>query len=311
MREVIEKTIGESIQRSIEPFMRALLKSIKLVKDEIDSVGGELEAYSKESSGRLNDLSKVLQSIYEYLQELKATQGERELKPLVVSSSGQQEDLETIIERKVKAIIDPIGKVMQKILDQQIALLNNLEKVIEILKSFEEKGSFMPRPISGDLSAPLVEESEAEENVTVDSSKDIDILFSRLEEATKDLLEETRAVEAEEKETLELKKDTIEMEKGIEEEVTEEKETAFEQTSGEEQQTSGETLKVPEKLTSKEPTVDQLQERAAEIDREITDLTFDRMRGLLSEEEYQERKANLMKEKEELKRKIEELASKL
>jgi len=300
IREVMEKVIGESIQRSIEPFMRALLKSIKLVKDEIDSIGGELETYSKESSGRLSDLSKILQSIYERIQELKAAQGERELQLSMVSSLSQQGDLEAIIERKVKAIIEPIGRAMQKILDQQIALLDNIEKVIETLKNIEEKSGFGSKLISGALSLPLAEEreeSKTEEDTTVDNSKGV--LFSQLEEAVKSLSGEMKIVEAKEGETLELKESGVDKKKEVEEEITEEGAAAFEQASKE-------TPTVVEELT-----LDKLQERVAEIDREITDLTFDRMRGILSEAEYQEKKANLMKEKEELKKKIEEVASKV
>ncbi|MBS7246788.1 MAG: hypothetical protein QXN15_00515 [Candidatus Jordarchaeales archaeon] len=300
IREVMEKVIGESIQRSIEPFMRALLKSIKLVKDEIDSIGGELETYSKESSGRLSDLSKILQSIYERIQELKAAQGERELQLSMVSSLSQQGDLEAIIERKVKAIIEPIGRAMQKILDQQIALLDNIEKVIETLKNIEEKSGFGSKLISGALSLPLAEEreeSKTEEDTTVDNSKGV--LFSQLEEAVKSLSGEMKIVEAKEGETLELKESGVDIKKEVEEEITEEGAAAFEQASKE-------TPTVVEELT-----LDKLQERVAEIDREITDLTFDRMRGILSEAEYQEKKANLMKEKEELKKKIEEVASKV
>ncbi|MEM3664818.1 MAG: hypothetical protein QXW47_00100 [Candidatus Jordarchaeales archaeon] len=300
IREVMEKVIGESIQRSIEPFMRALLKSIKLVKDEIDSIGGELETYSKESSGRLSDLSKILQSIYERIQELKAAQGERELQLSMVSSLSQQGDLEAIIERKVKAIIEPIGRAMQKILDQQIALLDNIEKVIETLKNIEEKSGFGSKLISGALSLPLAEEreeSKTEEDTTVDNSKGV--LFSQLEEAVKSLSGEMKIVEAKEGETLELKESGVDIKKEVEEEITEEGTAAFEQASKE-------TPTVVEELT-----LDKLQERVAEIDREITDLTFDRMRGILSEAEYQEKKANLMKEKEELKKKIEEVASKV
>ena len=300
IREVMEKVIGESIQRSIEPFMRALLKSIKLVKDEIDSIGGELETYSKESSGRLSDLSKILQSIYERIQELKAAQGERELQLSMVSSLSQQGDLEAIIERKVKAIIEPIGRATQKILDQQIALLDNIEKVIETLKNIEEKSGFGSKLISGALSLPLAEEreeSKTEEDTTVDNSKGV--LFSQLEEAVKSLSGEMKIVEAKEGETLELKESGVDIKKEVEEEITEEGAAAFEQASKE-------TPTVVEELT-----LDKLQERVAEIDREITDLTFDRMRGILSEAEYQEKKANLMKEKEELKKKIEEVASKV
>lgn len=300
MRDVMEKIIGESIQRSVEPFMRALLKSIKLVKDEIDSIGGELETYSKESSGRLSDLSKILQSIYESIQELKATQGEKELQLSMISSSSQQEELESIIERKVKAIIEPIGRAMQKILDQQNALLDNIEKVIETLKNIEERSGFGSKLIPETLPSSLTEVteerggSEIREGTITDNSKGV---FSRLEEAVKGLSGEVKITEAKE-ETLELKESGVEIEKEVKEEITEEDMTASEQT-------------LKEAKVVEEPTLDKLQERISEIDREITDLTFDRMRGLLSEDEYQEKKANLIKEKENLKKKIEEIASKV
>lgn len=309
LKDVMEKTIGESVQKSVEPFMRALLKSIKLVKDEAASIGAELETHSRESSGRMNELLNLLKSIYEHIQRLEEVQSGRELQPSMISPLSKQEDLETIIEGKVKSVLEPTEKVMQKILDQQITLTNTIEKMIETLKGIEKGILELKSSTSRSLGLlPLGEEhEEAEESAPADASKGA--LFSRLEEAVKALSEETETIRGTEEEGI------LETE-----EAREEAAPSFEQVKVEGQGLQSQPGAIGGAAPSfeqtprwtptatEEETIDSLQERIAEIDREVTDLTFDRMRGILSEEEYQEKKAELMRKREELKKRVEELA---
>lgn len=288
LRNVIERAIGESVQRSMEPFMRALLKSIKIIRDEAASIGAELETRSKEFLSQLNELSNFLRTIYEHVERIEKAQSEAGQQQPTTPLS-EQRDLGSIVESRVRIFVEPLGKTLQKIVDQQITLINTIEKLVGKMENIERdilefKASTPRLPIQ--LGSDTNEE---EAKVTSDVSKSE--VFSKLEGAVKTLLEKTEEAEhvgeAEEEEETEIEEHLIEFE---------------------EQALQPVLREVP---AGEELTIDKLQERVAEIDREITDLTFDRMRGLLSEEEYQERKEALIKEKEKLKKKIEELTLKM
>ncbi len=291
LKEVIEKAIGESVQRSIEPFMRAVLRSIKLVKDEADAISAELETHSKETSSNLEDSLNLLQSIYERIQKFEALQSEMELKSSMIAQSNRS--LDEIIENKVRDIVMPLERTMQKVLDQQLTLSKIVERIMESLENIErEVAEFKSSTLRVTMSSSLTERAEEVKTEEGIAESVNNVLFSRLEEAVKSLSEESK----------ELEEKTLEgVEKTAQEETTEEAEKEPEQIS--EQVSSN----IPASIEEVTIEVDKLQERLAEIDREITDLTFDRMRGILSEEEYQEKKEELIKEKEKLKKKIEEL----
>lgn len=290
LRNVIERVIGESVQRSIEPFIRALLKSIKIIRDEVASIGVELETRSKDLLSQLNGLSNLLRTIYEHVERIEKTQGEAEQR-LLITPPSEQRNVESLVESKVRSLIEPLGKTLQKIVDQQITLINTIEQIVGKMESIERsmlelKTSAPKIPIQ--LGSEVDEEERAETTSDVFKSE----VFSKLEGAVKTLLEKTEEAEK--------VKETEEAEGGpeFEEHLTETEKLELQSASR-------------EAAGSEELTIDKLQERVAEIDREITDLTFDRMRGLLSEEEYQEKKETLIKEKEILKKKIEELTLKM
>ena len=320
-KDVIAKVVGESIQKSIEPFVRALLRSIKLIKDDVASVAGELEAYSRESASRLDALSSILQDLSNRVQQLESVQSERSLQPSIVHSPElDSEHLSDVIREKVRELVEPLEKSTQRILDQQLTLSKGITKVIDLLEDIVnlvmEVKSTISKPT---LQFPAVSQqpSESPENLESVSAPSEEIeeeqpsekLFSQLSEAISSL------TKADYEEPEEAASEPVEAEEGeVEENIATGEPQLGEQLTppltplASSQESSSPPLTTLEEITDE---INRLENRLAEIDRDITDLTFDRMRGILTEEEYQEKKAALIKEKEELRKRIEQLISEM
>nr|MDO8078004.1 hypothetical protein [Candidatus Freyarchaeota archaeon] len=307
IKEVLTKIIRDTVQESVERPIRTMIKSIQMIRDRLNELETSVETAIAEQGLKIdklekevNNISETLRNFEEKLQELPnstkvaapaADKPVIELKPVGTPTVPETVDSGSPSAETTSSAESEETISRRKITEEKIrALFNKLEQVL-----------------------PSEEESEAE-SATEGESETVNLeislpLTERVEEDTSQATVEADSLlasEAEEEETG-TGPEYHEPLFGFEGEESEAPLNLSEETE------SGETLDSESNTALDELTAElsELEIKRSDLERKLGDLAFDRMRGLITEEEYREKTQELRKNLENISKRIDEIMDRM
>ena len=307
IKEVLTKIIRDTVQESVERPIRTMIKSIQMIRDRLNELETSVETAIAEQGLKIdklekevNNISETLRNFEEKLQELPnstkvvaplADKPVIELKPVETPTVPETVDSGSPSAETTSSAESEETISRRKITEEKIrALFNKLEQVL-----------------------PSEEESEAE-SATEGESETVNLeislpLTERVEEDTSQATVEADSLlasEAEEEETG-TGPEYHEPLFGFEGEESEAPLNLSEETE------SGETLDSESNTALDELTAElsELEIKRSDLERKLGDLAFDRMRGLITEEEYREKTQELRKNLENISKRIDEIMDRM
>ncbi|MFB0559932.1 MAG: hypothetical protein ACETWM_01685 [Candidatus Lokiarchaeia archaeon] len=309
IKEILTKIIKDTIQETVEPPIRTMIKSIQMIRDRLSELEASVESVITDQGVKIDKLGEDLNAISETVKNLKGKAQEipnssnttsiPEEKPYTELNSVEATSAK-IVDSKLSAetvsTIEPKEKVTKrKITEEKIrALFNKLEQV---LPSPEEK-------------------AEETESITESVSEIADTEVSppqmeKIDELTSDHITEYAdsllTLDKEKEELLESFADQQERELVSEEEVPE-----IPMAGSEEQQLAeiprSKSGTVLDDLTAE---LSELEIQRSDFERKLGDLAFDRMRGLITEEEYRSKTQELRQNLENISKRIDQIMERM
>ncbi|MEX2705744.1 MAG: hypothetical protein Q6352_010850 [Candidatus Freyrarchaeum guaymaensis] len=307
IKEVLTKIIRDTVQESVERPIRTMIKSIQMIRDRLNELETSVETAIAEQGLKIdklekevNNISETLRNFEEKLQELPnstkvaapaADKPVIELKPVGTPTVPETVDSGSPSAETTSSAESEETISRRKITEEKIrALFNKLEQVLPSEEESEGESATEgeSETVNLEISPPpteRVEEDASQATVEADS-----LLASEAEE------EET-GTGPEHHEPL----------FGFEGEESEAPLTLSEETE------SGETLDSESNTALDELTAElsELEIKRSDLERKLGDLAFDRMRGLITEEEYREKTQELRKNLENISKRIDEIMDRM
>ncbi|MEM2984569.1 MAG: hypothetical protein QXL24_05070 [Candidatus Jordarchaeaceae archaeon] len=309
IREILAKIIKDTIQESVEPPIRTVIKSIQMIRDRLNELEASVVSVVADQGGKIDKLEDDINVLSETVKKLEGmlnkapespkiavTQQEKpgtepnSIKPISVeipSSTQTSPETITVMEPKEKA-------TKRKITEEKLrALFSKLEQVL-----------------------PSAEEKLESESTTEDTSKSATAKIStpkieELGETKPERVKEdavgilTPAIKEEKAPSVVARSQEIEIK-------SEEETPTIPLVEGEELATikgSGSEPRTPlDDLTAE---IGELEIQRSDLERKLGDLAFDRMRGLITEEEYKTKTQELRQNLEDISRKIDQIINKM
>jgi ElaB/YqjD/DUF883 family membrane-anchored ribosome-binding protein len=312
IRELLKQIIKDTIQESVEPPIRTMIKSIQMIRDRVNELEASVESVITDQGGKIdklrdemNILSETAQKLEEMLQEIpnasKTITNEvekqvTELKPVEAPpakiTNSSKSSTETISSTESKENV-----TKRKITEEKIkALFNKLEQVI-------------PSP-------------EPEEKIEVESAKkDISTIMNK--EVSPPQMEKIRRPTYEENiepanSLLTSKESEEKAEPDLFAEFQETEVKSDEATPGIPLAESGNLPSVEISSSGSRTALDDLTVELSELEiqrsdfeRKLGDIAFDRMRGIITEEEYKTKTQELRQNLESISKRIDQIMDRM
>ncbi|MBS7250126.1 MAG: hypothetical protein KIH08_05965 [Candidatus Freyarchaeota archaeon] len=309
IREILTKIIKDTIQESVEPPIRTVIKSIQMIRDRLNELEASVVSVVADQGGKIDKLEDDITVLSETVKKLEGmlnkasespqiavTQQEKpgaepnSIKPTSVEtpSSTQTSPVTiTVMEPKEKA-------TKRKITEEKIrALFSKLEQVLPSTEEKLESKSTMEdtsKSATAKISTPELEE--------LGETKP-----ERMKEDATGIL--TPAIKAEKAPSV--------VARGQETEIKSEEEIpTIPLVEGEELKTiEGSDSEPRTPLDDLTAEIGELEIQRSDLERKLGDLAFDRMRGLITEEEYRTKTQELRQNLEDISRKIDQIINKM
>ncbi len=306
IREILAKIIKDTIQESVEPPIRTIIKSIQMIRDRLNELEASVVSVVADLGGKIDKLEDDITFLSETVKNLEGmlnkasespkiavTQQEKpvtepdSIKPTSVeipSSTQTSPETITVMEPKEKA-------TKRKITEEKIkALFSKLEQVLPSTEEKLESESTMEdtsKSAAAKISTPEELGKTEPERVKEDA---MDILTQEIKEEKAPSVARSQETEIKSEEEI----PTIPL--------VEDEELTTIEDSGSEPRTSLDDLTAE---------IGELEIQRSDLERKLGDLAFDRMRGLITEEEYRTKTQELRQNLEDISRKIDQIINKM
>ncbi|MGQ9723252.1 MAG: hypothetical protein ACUVXA_18265 [Candidatus Jordarchaeum sp.] len=306
IKDILTKIIKDTIQETVEPPIRTMIKSIQMIRDRLNELEASVENVITDQGVKIDKLGEELNILYSTVKNLKERSQEtpnlpnttvtQEKKPEIEVNSAEAQSVKTVnsaISKVETPTTESIEKVTKrKITEEKIrALFNKLEQG---LPSPEEKTE------AETITEKLSEEADTEEISPLPMQK-ID------KPAFKESIKSTDTSLTLEEEPSDVSVEEQEKELIFEEEVPAIPMTDSEELSSVEISTS-ELRTVLDDLTAE---LSELEIQRSDFERKLGDLAFDRMRGLITEEEYRLKTQELRQNLENISKRIDQIMERM
>ncbi|WXG40259.1 MAG: hypothetical protein WED07_05475 [Candidatus Freyarchaeum deiterrae] len=312
IRELLAKIIKDTIQESVEPPIRTLIKSIQMIRDRVNELEASVESVITDQGGKIdklrdemNMLSETAQKLEDMLQEMPNSpktisdseeKSVSELKPVetppakIVNSTKSNAETISTTESKENA-------TKRKITEEKIkALFNKLEQVLpspepevkkEVIPTKKDVTKILDKQI------PVQRMEKIREPVQKENIEPMDSLLT-----SKQSEEQTQSdLFAEFDET-----DVIAKKKTAEIPLVENEELSPVENPSSDSRTVLDNLTVE---------LSELEIQRSDFERKLGDIAFDRMRGLITEEEYKTRTQELRQNLERISKRIDQIMDRM
>lgn len=310
IKDFLTKIIKDIIQESVEPPIRTMIKSIQMIRDRLNELEASVESVITDQGGKIDKLREEMNVLFETAQKLEEmlqempnapkTNARLEEKPFTKLNSVEKKPAEIVNTSRlsgetISTMESEEKTTKRKITEEKIkALFNKLEQV---LPSSEKKTEAAPTTenvskIAGKESSPLKMEKIVEPTYEANITGTNGLLTSKegVEKASPDLFAEFQGTEFE-----------------SEEEATKiplagSGEQAPVEISSSESRTALDDLTVE---------LSELEIQRTDFERKLGDIAFDRMRGLITEEEYRTKIQELRQNLENISKRIEQIMDRM
>lgn len=309
IRDLLAKIIKDTIQESVEPPIRTMIKSIQMIRDRLNELEASVESVITDQGGKIdklreemNVLSETAQKLEEMLQEspnASKTNTKSENKPVTKLNFLEKPPAETVNTSKLStetiSTTEPKEiTTKRKITEEKIKAL--FDKLEQVLPSTDKK----------------IEAEPITENVSKISYKEISPLPM---EKINEPLPEGNIASA----------NSLSASKEGGENDSADLFAAFQGTEFE----SGEETKIPLAGSGEQATVEisnsesrtvlddltvelsELEIQRSDFERKLGDIAFDRMRGLITEEEYRTKTQELRQNLENISKRIDQIMDRM
>jgi Mg2+ and Co2+ transporter CorA len=306
IREILAKIIKDTIQESMEPPIRTIIKSIQMIRDRLNELEASVVSVVADQGGKIDKLQDDITVLSETVKKLEGmlnkasespkiavTQQEKpgtepdSIKPTsleIPSSTQTSPETITVMEPKEKA-------TKRKITEEKIkALFSKLEQVLPSTEEKLESESTMKdtsKSAAAKISTPEELGETEPERVKEDA---MDILTPGIKEEKAPSVARSQETEIKSEEEI----PTIPLVEG--------EELTTIEGSGSEPRTPLDDLTAE---------IGELEIQRSDLERKLGDLAFDRMRGLITEEEYRTKTQELRQNLEDISRKIDQIINKM
>lgn len=308
LKELFAKIIKDTIQESVEPPIRTIIKSIQMIRDRLNELEASVESVITEQGGKIdklqeemNTLAETAQKLEEMLQEIpNASKTKSEEKPAAKLNSAE----------KPAAKIDGTSKLITETTFTETKEKNTKRKITEekIKELFNKLEQVLP-------SSPPEKKTEAEPTVVTASKiadKPVSSLIEKIGEPTH-------------KGNIASANSSLTSKEGREKD----SEDLFAGFQGTEFQSGGASTEIPlvgggEKSPVETPRsesrtalddltleLSELEIQRSDFERKLGDIAFDRMRGLITEEEYRTKIQELRKNLESISKRIDQIIDRM
>ena len=310
IKEILTKIIKDTIQETVEPPIRTMIKSIQMIRDRLNELEASVESVITDQGVKIDKLGENLNTLSETVKNLKGKA--QEISNLSNTTAIPEERLDTelnSVEATPAKIVDSskLGAetvstmeskekvTKRKITEEKIrALFNKLEQVLPSPEEKVEEAESITEKVSEiadtDVSPPQME--KIDEPTYEHTTESADSLLT-LEEEKEDLLESF--AEQQEREL-------------VSEEEVPEIPTADSEGSPLAEIPSSESRTVLDDLTAE---LSELEIQRSDFERKLGDLAFDRMRGLITEEEYRSKTQELRQNLENISKRIDQIMERM
>ncbi|MEM3525807.1 MAG: hypothetical protein QXV37_00200 [Candidatus Jordarchaeaceae archaeon] len=310
IKELLSKIIKETIQESVEPPIRTMIKSIQMIRDRLNELEASFETVITDQSGKIeklreevNILSETTQKLEEMLQGIpnkSKTNSRPKEKTVVKLETVEKTSKESNNASKLSTDTIPVMEskeinTKRKITEEKIkALFSKLEQV---LPSPERKIEAEPptenvlKVPDKEVSVPQIEKKSEPplRSETTDTNSSLTQKESG-RKSSSDLFEELQV------DTFKPSKETPEIP------LAGSGETATVKTP------SSELRTVLDDLTAE---LSELEIQRSDFERKLGDIAFDRMRGLITEEEYRTKTQELRQNLENISRRMDQIIDRM
>nr|MDO8082705.1 hypothetical protein [Candidatus Freyarchaeota archaeon] len=311
IRDLLTKIIKDTIQESVEPPIRTMIKSIQMIRDRLNELEASVESVITDQGGKIDKLREEMNILSETAQKLEMlqeipnapkTNARLEEKPVTKLNSVENPPAEIVNSSKLSA--EPISTMeskekatKRKMTEEKIkALFSKLEKVlpspspekeIEVGLTAENVSKIADKEISlprmDKIGEPTYEENMESANSLLTSKEGG-------EKASPDLFAEFQGTEF-----------------GSEEEAPEIP------LAGSGEQSPVEIPSSESRTALDDLTVElsELEIQRSDFERKLGDIAFDRMRGLITEEEYRTKTQELRQNLENISKRIDHIMDRM
>jgi chromosome segregation ATPase len=310
IKDLLTKIIKDIIQESVEPPIRTLIKSIQMIRDRLNELESSVESVITDQGGKIdklreemNVLSETAQKLEEMLQEMPnapKTNARFEKKTVAKLNSVEKPPAEIIDTSKlssetISTMESKEKATKRKITEEKIkALFNKLEQGLPSPEKKVEAASTtenVSKTADKEISPPKMEKiSEPTYEGNIASANSLSTSKEEAEKASPDLFAEFQGVEFESEE-----------------------ETTKIPLAGSGGPSPAE-IPISESRTALDDLTVELSEleiQRTDFERKLGDIAFDRMRGLITEEEYKTKIQELRKNLENISKRIEQIMDRM
>lgn len=310
IKEILTKIIKDTIQETVEPPIRTMIKSIQMIRDRLNDLEVSVESVITDQGVKIDKLGEDLNSLSDTVKNLKGKAKEIPNSSNIISIAEEEPNIElNSLEAKSAKVVDG-----SKLSEETVSTMESKEKTTK-RKITEEKIRALFNKLEQVLPSPEEKIGESESiTESVSEIADTEVSPLKMEKIGEPTSEDT-AESADSLLTLEEEKEEL-LESFVEQQETElvsEEEVAEILSSDSEKLplvdvSSAESRTVLDDLTAE---LSELEIQRSDFERKLGDLAFDRMRGLITEEEYRSKTQELRQNLENISKRIDQIMNKM
>ncbi|MEM2144289.1 MAG: hypothetical protein QW279_02935 [Candidatus Jordarchaeaceae archaeon] len=306
IRDLLAKIIKDTIQESVEPPIRTIIKSIQMIRDRLNELEASVESVIIEQGGKIdklreemNTLSETAQKLEEMLQEIpNAPKTKSEKKPAAKLNSTEKPAAK--IDDTSKLITETITETKEKNTKRKITE----EKIKELFNKLEQVLPSSPPEKKTEAGPPA-------EIVPKIADKPISSMEKIVEPTQKGNIESANSLLTSKEEEEKASEDLFAGFQGTEFQ-SGEAGPEIPLVGGGEQASAeipdSDLRTVLDDLTAE---LSELEIQRSDFERKLGDIAFDRMRGLITEEEYRTKTQELRQNLENISKRIDQIMDRM
>lgn len=310
IKEILTKIIKDTIQETVEPPIRTVIKSIQMIRDRLNELEVSVESVITDQGVKIDKLGEDLNSLSDTVKNLKGKAKEIPNSSNIISIAEEEPNIElNSLEAKSAKVVDG-----SKLSEETVSTMESKEKITK-RKITEEKIRALFNKLEQVLPSPEEKIGEAESiTESVSETADTEVSPLQMEKIGEPTTEDT-AESADSLLTLEEEKEEL-LESFAEQQETElvSEEEVAEILSSDSEKLPLVDVPIAESRTVLDDLTAELSEleiQRSDFERKLGDLAFDRMRGLITEEEYRSKTQELRQNLENISKRIDQIMNKM
>ncbi len=310
IKEILTKIIKDTIQETVEPPIRTMIKSIQMIRDRLNELEVSVESVITDQGVKIDKLGEDLNSLSDTVKNLKGKAKEIPNSSNIISIAEEEPNIElNSLEAKSAKVVDG-----SKLSEETVSTMESKEKITK-RKITEEKIRALFNKLEQVLPSPEEKIGESESiTESVSETADTEVSPPQMEKIGEPTTEDT-AESADSLLTLEEEKEEL-LESFAEQQETElvSEEEVAEILSSDSEKLPLVDVPIAESRTVLDDLTAELSEleiQRSDFERKLGDLAFDRMRGLITEEEYRSKTQELRQNLENISKRIDQIMNKM